>query len=467
MRHSIKFKQYTLISMYMFFFAICHQLNAKPDYQVINCDNNYISNEHSQCGFVPAVKNNGIIIQSNLLLENQVLAGGSVIIKNGKISNIICNNFNKIKVNQNYKDYNKLTCPKTVLSPGFINPHEHIAFSYVKTKEIPKKFEHRDDWRLNKDKDYQTSWPDRLLDINNLNWIELRHLLSGTTTVASSPPYGNVVKHYQNFYMKTMPFGKDTEQALGNYTNSNCLNSKYICPMPYLHDEKDNIPHLGEGKDKLANIEIKAYLSAVLNRPGQHNYAFVHSVAADQDDLKLMVDNKISLIWSLASNNRLYGKTADVVTFFKMGGNIAISTDWSASGSLQMLDEIKAVMIYNSEELKKFFSTKQIWQMATINGAKSLNIESFTGAIAEDLAADLILVPYNNKDYYTSVLEISPRDIMAIWQDGNLQAANKMLLSFNKQCTQLMSDINYLCIDKQEIDYQKLFQLNTEYLPVI
>jgi hypothetical protein len=466
----------------MFFFTFLVKLSASSEYQVISCDQSYIANPQQQCDLQQANQslNNKLIIQSNVLLSNKVLAGGRVVISNGKITDVICADYHK----SSYQDYNQLSCPNTVLSPGFINPHEHIGHSYVPTKTIKKHYQHRDDWRFNKDRKVIIDWPKEINNLDNLNWIELRHLLSGTTTVASAQPYGNIVKHYDNYFMKTMPFGHDTVKAFGDPLGLKCSLDNTACPTPFISKLKDNIPHVGEGIDSLAKVEIKSYIRNILNNKNtqglqkscefcQNNkFSFVHGVAADHKDLQLMATNNISLIWSLTSNLRLYGKTANIIDFYHLGGNIAISTDWSASGSFNMLEELSAVIKYNQEYLNNFFSDYQLWQMSTINGAKALGIESKTGEIKTNLAADLVLAPYKNNNYHRSILENNPQTILAIWQDGVLQAANSSLVDNNKLnlkniCTQQIALNNYLCLNKDKLDYYQLKMLNQRYLSVL
>ena len=48
----------------------------------------------------------------------------------------------------------------------------------------------------------------------------------------------------------------------------------------------------------------------------------------------------ISLIWSPRSNVALYGDTAPVTLYDRMGVNIGLGTDWLISGSMNMLREL-------------------------------------------------------------------------------------------------------------------------------
>ena len=60
-----------------------------------------------------------------------------------------------------------------------------------------------------------------------------------------------------------------------------------------------------------------------------------------------MAQNKASMVWSPLSNLLLYGGTADVKSARAAGVPVALGSDWSPSGSKNLLNELKIAKIVN------------------------------------------------------------------------------------------------------------------------
>lgn len=449
-------------------------------YQVILCDQDFVkkqavlpqdsnSNGFQSCQLSDA--SNSFIVQSNVLLSEQVLVGGKVVIQDGKISDIICKQtIEKISSTNDSRSllsHQELICPNTILSPAFVNAHEHLANSYTKLIKTQQKYDHRDDWRIENPE--KITWPDKTVDFNKLREIELRHLLSGSISMASSQPHGKLLKYYTNkFSTVTLPFGFEAAQSFVDYgyklsdssqAQTQACGSLLQYPTPRIK-QYTNVAHVGEGVNCLASYEIKAYLDFIkrnqnnLFKKNIKRFSITHGVAASYSDLKDMASYNISLIWSLTSNMNLYGKTAHVIDFYKLGGNIAFGTDWAASGSENMLQEIAAVMDYNKNKLNNFFTNHNIWQMVTQNSAYALGIEDTTGSIKKGLDADLILVNMGTKksnvDYYEQLLTEKPDKMLAIWRSGELVVVDQKISSqaFTRQCEKLEKNSKYLCANR-------------------
>lgn len=70
---------------------------------------------------------------------------------------------------------------------------------------------------------------------------------------------------------------------------------------------------------------------------------------------------------------------------------MALGTDWSLSGSFNMLEELSCaerVGLSRGIEL----TAHQLWLMATYNAAYAVGLENAVGGIRQGLSADLILI---------------------------------------------------------------------------
>ena len=105
------------------------------------------------------------------------------------------------------------------------------------------------------------------------------------------------------------------------------------------------------------------------------------------------------MIWSPLSNLLLYGKTADVVAAKTEGVRIGIGSDWSPSGSKNLLGELKVARLV-SASLGNVFSDREIVAMATTNAASILQWDRVLGSLEAGKRADLIVVDGTSGDAY-------------------------------------------------------------------
>ena len=105
---------------------------------------------------------------------------------------------------------------------------------------------------------------------------------------------------------------------------------------------------------------------------------------------------------------------------------IALSTDWSPSGSFTMREEIKCARRV-ARDAGVALSGEALWRMAAGNGAYALGLEDRFGAIRPGLRADLILVRHAGGDPHEAVLTATDEDILATWIDGKAMLVSASL----------------------------------------
>ena len=132
-----------------------------------------------------------------------------------------------------------------------------------------------------------------------------------------------------------------------------------------------------------ARAEVARYLKRVQRR--DRRYALVHGVATDRADYAVMREFDVTLVWSPRSNLALYGETVDLAGAVESSVRIALSTDWSPSGSFTMREELKCARRVASAT-GVALPAEALWRMSTINGAYALGLEDRYGAIAPGLA---------------------------------------------------------------------------------
>jgi hypothetical protein len=183
------------------------------------------------------------------------------------------------------------------------------------------------------------------------------------------------------------------------------------------------VVHLAEGKpgpqgkpgDASAAREYRMIKAQGFLMPGA---SFIHGVALAQAQFQEMASHEVGLIWSPRSNYELYDGTADVASAKRAGVIIALSPDWSPSGSDGMIQELKYAADWNAKQSPKIFSDAELVRMATIYPAQLAGLTDKIGTLARGRYADLLLIRRNGKDPYAALLKASPADIRLVVVGG-------------------------------------------------
>ena len=121
-----------------------------------------------------------------------------------------------------------------------------------------------------------------------------------------------------------------------------------------------------------------------------------HCVWLDENEMKLIKDNGVSVSHNPCSNMKLASGSAPVGELLDKGINVALGTDGASSNNnLDMFDEMKFASLLSKVSTlnPSVLNANEVINMATINGAKALNLD--VGSIEVGKKADLILVDTN------------------------------------------------------------------------
>ena len=124
------------------------------------------------------------------------------------------------------------------------------------------------------------------------------------------------------------------------------------------------------------------------------------------------------IIWSPRSNISLYGETAQVTTFARLGGTIALGTDWSYSGSANMLRELACAASFNRDHLDGYFSDEDLWRMATINAAVATDSDAQLGSLEVGKVADIAVFAGGPDQPFHAVVAAGDKDVALVVQGG-------------------------------------------------
>ena len=399
----------------------------------------------------------------------------SILINDGKIRRIGA--INEIRIDAPHA--REIACEGVFISPGFVNAHEHPPYSGGKPgPNVAPVYLNRYQWQGEGGGQYPEIAYSRVQTDAELYWIELRHLLAGTTTMAGNGAVPGLIKNvgsgdrnigfvYQAD-MKTFPF-------------PDAINKFADLPWPYdgasvipeLTDgaslESPYVPHVAEGTDKISRLEAKFFLDYVEENPGRR-YGMIHAVGLSKGDAKRLQELDVTVLWSPRSNLALYGDTINLPHLIDNGARVALSTDWSYSGSYNMLESFRCAKHVDNERWENRLSGREIWRMSTETPAYALNLEHTIGTLKSGFTADLAIIRAESEEPYTDLITTEVSDIVATFVDGKLVSGHRDAFDMSElptSCSNFIGD-HFVCDDlsKRNFTWEQLLKINKEAVPL-
>lgn len=174
-----------------------------------------------------------------------------------------------------------------------------------------------------------------------------------------------------------------------------------------------------------------------------------HAVKLNEEEIEKLAQNKnVSVSHCPVSNLKLGCGIANITKMVKEGINVSIGTDGQGSGTnLDLFESMKftALLQKGISEEPTQMPAYEVLKMATINGAKALNLEEKIGSIEEGKQADLIIL--NLDTVVTKPVNDLLSDIVYNVKGNNVETTivNGKILMENKQLKIKENDIYDKC----------------------
>ncbi len=97
---------------------------------------------------------------------------------------------------------------------------------------------------------------------------------------------------------------------------------------------------------------------------------------------------------------------------------IGLGSDWSPTGSKNLLGEMKVAWLYSQQALNGGLSARDIVAMATRDAARILKWERTLGSIEAGKRADLIVIDSTSADSYDALIRASETDLRLVMING-------------------------------------------------
>jgi hypothetical protein len=362
----------------------------------------------------------GLLLRGELLTEKQVLVNGHLLIDQGKIVCAACD----CSSHGAYQGATIVACAKGVISPGLINPHDHLNYCLDRPKTNSTRYDHRSEWRIG-----LAGKPEIKVKYSTkhdgLRWGELRMIIGGATSIIGRGAVDGLLRNLDEnneglgkpstTYGSTFPLG----DLAGQFRVGSCdypelpSESSVTGAVAYVTHVAEGVIEAARNEDLCLSGRQAGGVDITLD-----NAAFIHAVgitAADGLDLAL---GGTSVIWSPRCNISLYGFTADVVMLHHLGVRLALGTDWIPSGSMNMLRELACADYLNQKHYGRFFSDQQLWRMATVDAAGASGVGDLLGRLEPGYFADVTLFDGTKRSGYAAVVRGSVTDVVLVMRGG-------------------------------------------------
>jgi aminodeoxyfutalosine deaminase len=357
---------------------------------------------------------------------------------------------------------------KELILPSFLNLHCHLELGFLRGKldkkqsfpewvgQLRKYSEHREleDYKYSVFqgvKDSLASGVSTILDVGNskanlkfAKYSPIR-IFSSLELIGLDPTKLEGLVQKSKSTMKSFAVGTDSKSSVGvsahapfscsaeliEYVNQNNQNSEFPNTI-HLSESLEEKQVFDSGEGKLAGFLSFIYPdwqfkhSSSTRFENSIDYMFendliqkgsvlVHVNHSNDSQLRKLKDLDCTIVHCPASREFFGHKEPDFLAWKKAGLNICLGTDSLASNeSLNMWKELK-LLFSNSE-----YSFKEVFEMATINGAKALNKIEF-GVLEKNAFCDFQKVSFKSKvdvNSFLSALESQDFQVVETVVDG-------------------------------------------------
>ncbi len=390
--------------------------------------------------------------------------GVDILIDNDKVE--------KIERNINQEDCEKIIDAKgKIVMPGFINTHTHIPMSIFRDTLDGYGLQ---EWLNDK------IWPmeDKLTqeDIYYASLLSCIEMIKGGITCFNDQYFmtDSIIKAAMETGIKIhctrtlMDISgnlnerlTELEKLINKYHNSDRVNINvgvhglYTCTKECVQNavelaKKHNLyihMHFLENSKEIEDIKklhnTNSPIDLIKKYYKDMHLVFAHCVKIQPEEMSKIKDLDLSVAHCPVSNLKLGCGVAKIKEFIENGINVSLGTDGQGSGNnLDMFSTMAytALLQKGINENPTLLPSYDVIKMATVNGAKALNIERKAGSIEEGKQADLIIIdlestmnqPINNI-FSNIVYNTRPNNVITTIVNGNILMENRKISNINEK----------------------------------
>jgi hypothetical protein len=307
--------------------------------------------------------------------------------------------------------------------PGLIELHNHLAYNALRLWQVPKTYKNRDQWSGIPEYRKLVSGPMTVIGKSPgllpalIRYVEAKCLVGGVTTSQGIALFSNA--GIRRFYRGIVRNVEETDDENLPEVETRIADVEAQSAEKFLARLKREtcfLLHLSEGLDTKAREHFLALNFAPNKWAITPQLTGIHCAALKPEDFTVFGQLGGAMVWSPLSNLLLYGGTANIAAAIAAGVRIGIGSDWSPSGSKNLLGEFKVAWLV-AEQIGGV-ARHDIIAMATRTAAKILGWGSVLGTLEPGKLADLIVVNGTSTDPYDQLIRAKETDITLVVING-------------------------------------------------
>jgi hypothetical protein len=369
-----------------------------------------------------------VVVRGDVLTEDTIYADGELVYDGDRIACAGCDCTSAA----GYATATRIECAGAAVSPGLIDAHDHLNYNnrspLASTAAGGTRYEHRHDWRGNvptPTNQFGTSPTSA-----GMRWNEIRHLLAGTTSIAASTRADALIRNLDELESRDTTLGFDAVTYETFLLGDGGEQFRPDCTWSYKYSEYEAslldgvVTHTAEGIDEYAHEEFRCQSSSTSGARDftERNISHIHAIGLEAIDYFNMARDGSDLIWSPRSNVSLYGNTADAALFARVGGTVALGTDWTYSGSATIVREMACALDLGRGAYGGAFDAEDVWRMATANAAIATSTSDLVGSLAPGKIADVAVFRGDGaaRRFHQAIVDATTADVVLVVRDGDL-----------------------------------------------
>ena len=416
---------------------------------------------------VSLIIENGEILTMNS--QKEIIKDGVVVIKENKIVAV-----GKKNLLDKYTSDKIIDAKGGIVMPGMINTHNHlpmIAFRGLGEEGIKNRlfayFFPLEGEKLSRDLIYKatihgtidmamsgvTTYGDMYYHMDDMaratKEVGIRGVLAETVikfpVVDAKEPYGgleyakNFIEEYRNDELITPALGPHAPYTVSKekLQEINKISKEYNIPV---------MIHVGEfdDEDKRLNLKDKTVVE-YLNEIGilDENLVIAHAIHLTDKDLTLLKEKGVSVAYNPMANAKGATGIARAHEMIQKGIDVGLGTDGPMSSN--QVDLFRTLSYASSMQRLKYsdrtiMTPETVIELATIGGAKTLNMADKIGSIEVGKLADIIIVETtspnmipNYDSYATLVFQANGSNVDTTIVNGKIIVEEKKLKTYDMQ----------------------------------
>jgi 5-methylthioadenosine/S-adenosylhomocysteine deaminase len=318
--------------------------------------------------------------------------------------------------------------------PGLIELHNHLSYNTLPLWQLTRRFGNRDQWARLPEYKQRVSRPASLLGTTDglvqavVRYVEAKCLAAGvTTTQGIALASNNGIRRYYRGVVRNVEQTDDPDLPEASTRIADVEAADAGKFLERLQSEKTLLLHLSEGVDQIARGHFSALKVDTARWAITRALGGIHCCGLQDTDYHTLAGNGGTMVWSPFSNLLLYGRTADIVRAKQEGVLMALGSDWSPTGSKNLLAELKVARL-SSDEAGGVFASRDLVAMATMNAARLLKWDRTLGSLEVGKRADLLVIDGRQGDPYDHLINARETTVTLVVINGVPRYGSRRLM---------------------------------------